>query len=364
MTRKFQYLLLLPLFIACSTPQFTTTNVQDMAAFDPQGLLYSLPTTRVVVKVSAARTRFFAGPYHAYAKQYLGIEGAAVEDFESWKITNIQLSKLIEPDQDHYYSVRQQKTNAFTGELERLSKDGLILLPSEGESIQSFNSTLTSSVKEIHNTDLSIKPFYLNKTRKGGQSGDFPTHSRSAKHLKLKSEAEKAKEAAAFIFKIRKRRFKLLAGQYEVFPEGTALETSVEELNELEESYLSLFVGKKETDTLSRVYTVNPEGKENLQRFTLFKFSEVEGYLSDHSNTGVPIVMEFMDMERTKVISQLDLPLSSTAYENLFFYRIPDKAKVRTFLGSHVLHEAEIQLYQFGSIVPKYVEPKCVTRKR
>jgi hypothetical protein len=50
--------------------------------------------------------------------------------------------------------------------------------------------------------------------------------------LNQKTLEEKAQEAALFIFKIRKRRFKLLAGQYDVFPEEQALATSVREIKQ------------------------------------------------------------------------------------------------------------------------------------
>jgi hypothetical protein len=55
----------------------------------------------------------------------------------------------------------------------------------------------------------------------------------------IKSLEEKAEEAAAFIYKLRKRRFKLLVGQEQPVPDGNALDISIRELDELEKEYLS-----------------------------------------------------------------------------------------------------------------------------
>ena len=77
---------------------------------------------------------------------------------------------------------------------------------------------------------------------------------------------DKAREAAAFIYKIRKRRFKLISGQYDTHPESTALETAVRELNELEDNYLALFIGRYTTDTLTHRYQYIPTSGSTPER--------------------------------------------------------------------------------------------------
>ena len=64
----------------------------------------------------------------------------------------------------------------------------------------------------------------------------------------------------------------MISANYDIMPEGVAMEHALRELEELEREYLSLFIGKKYTDreTLSFYLTPDP-GKEDeiLELFEL-----------------------------------------------------------------------------------------------
>ena len=174
----------------------------------------------------------------------------------------------------------------------------------------------------------------------------------------VKSVNEKARDAADFIIKIRKRRFKLLAGQYDVYPEGTALETSIRELNELEKEYLSLFIDKVYTDTIANTYFYIPQAGQNLERNVFCRFSDETGFYDATSASGRPLVLELKSLQFTEGLKQLQLPHNGSSYENMLLYRIPDKASVRIFYGSSVLLDAEVKIYQYGSFVPYHFPVK------
>ncbi len=359
MTRRFQLFLLLPLLIACNTSRISTTNIQDLASFEPEANIYALPQTRLVITVKVVRSTFYPGPFSKYSEKYLGIEGAQNISNVHWDITDISFSKLTEPDKEHFYSIKGQ--SGLFEEISALERDGLLFYPASLNSFQVFYNDAIDPVEEIHYTDLSISPFFYDKEKKkksGARDSNFYGIPVSKDYVQEKSTAEKAKEAAAFIFKMRKRRFKLLAGQYDVFPEGTALETSVREINELEEEYLSLFIGKVETDTIQKVFTYTPVAREKLQRTTIFRFSSETGFSNAGSSIGVPIVMEVADLDKTGVLEQLQLPVSASSYQDILFYRIPDKGRVKILYGSRILNEAEVPVCQFGALIPKYIYPR------
>jgi hypothetical protein len=168
----------------------------------------------------------------------------------------------------------------------------------------------------------------------------------------IKTTEQKAEEAANFIIKIRKRRFKLLAGQYEVYPEGVALETSVRELNELEQNYLSLFIGKVYTDTIERVFYYTPQVGQTLERNIICRFSEETGIQEAISLAGTPLVLELKNMQFNAALRDVRNPFAGPTYENIIFYRLPDKAYTRVLYGSANLIESEIEVFQYGVLIP------------
>jgi hypothetical protein len=339
--------------------KLTTTNLQNLASFEEGGNIYALPQTRFIYEVKAVKTTFIPGPFNKYARKYLGIEGAESMSNVYWELIDMDLKTLKEPDPDYYYSVKGVGDASLFNTVTDLQKEGMLISPAGQNNCQVFSSDIMGPVEPIHFTDLSIKRFYVDKRKKNKRNvaidSSYNRLPFTDDYVALKTTEEKAREAAAFIFKMRKRRFKLLAGQYEVFPEGTALETSVKEINALEQEYLSLFIGKVESDTITRIFSIVPNGKEKLQRITLFKFSEETGLNPADAAQGNPVVVEISDLDRNEILGQLHMPSVSTTYEGLVFYRVPDKASVKALYGSHVLHEAEVSVCQMGSLVPKYI---------
>jgi hypothetical protein len=356
--RLVQFSILL-LFVSCSTSKVVTTNLQDLSSFEPEAQIYALPKTSLIFKVTAVKHNFQPGPYHKYAKRFLGIEGAKSVSEVNWEIVDMKQKNIIEPDIDQYYSVKFIGPINPSSELLELSKDGLIISPDKIQSYQGFNADVLDKVEQIHFTDLTISPFTIDEKRKKPKnvltSSEFDNLPARQKHIEGKTTEEKAFEASKFIFKIRKRRFKLLAGQYEVFPEGTALETSIRELNQLEKEYLSLFIGKVESDTVVRVFTYTPLAGEPLQRVTLFRFSEETGFYTSSENQGTQIILVVKDMEENKLLTQLQLPMASL--ENVLLYREPDKGSIKVLYGSYELMESVVPVFQFGALIPLYVYP-------
>ncbi len=348
------------LVVSCTPSKIVTTNLHDLSSFETNAKVYSLPKTKLLVKVTAVKHSFIPGPYQQYAKKFLGIEGTKSTASVSWELSDISLNKVLEPDIDHFYSVNCIGQGCVDDDIYKLSDAGLLLSPELTQSFQQSNCTNIFNVPEIHFTDVSISSFTNDENRKKPKQKlstlKHETLPAWQKQVSGKSVEEKAFEASKFIFKMRKRKFKLLAGQYEVFPEGQALETSIRELNKLEEEYLSLFIGKVESDTIEHIYIYSPRSGESLQREDLFMFSEETGFYTTTENEGVPLILVVEDLGENTMLNSLQLPLS--ANENLLYYRVPDKARVKLLYGSHELLVSELPIYQFGALIPIYVDPK------
>ncbi|MBN1116341.1 MAG: DUF4831 family protein [Bacteroidales bacterium] len=354
MKKIIQILIIASLF-SCTTTKVVTTNLHDLASFEQSARIYSLPRTRLLVNVKAVKHTFYPGPYHQFAKKYLGIEGAKAFPSTFWEITDLRLYTLSEPDPERYYSVRSTNPDELQNKFMSLSENGLILSPADFKSFQVFNSNELETVEENSYTDLSIRSFMPDDQKKRPKNAIYDSNyiriPSWEKQVIGKSLEEKAFEASKFIFKIRKRRFKLLSGQYDVFPEEQALAISVRELNALENEYLSLFIGKEKTDTINSQYTFTPGSGPELQRNTLFRFSDDTGFNTSAENEGIPVILEIQDLQTNKILNQLQIPYS-TSYSNVIFYRMPDRALVKILYGSHVLLESEVSVEQFGVVVP------------
>ena len=64
------------------------------------------------------------------------------------------------------------------------------------------------------------------------------------------------------------------------------------------------------------------------------------------------MVLELKNVGLTASLEHLQLPVTGPKYNNTLFYRIPDMASARIFYGSLPVLEAEVKVYQYGSVVP------------
>lgn len=341
------------LFSSCTTGYVVTTNMNNLATFEPNSYVYTLPKTRLIVSVDVVKKEFTPGPYYMYAEKYLGIKDAKGTTKVQYFIDSVDVKSQSIPDQDLNFSVRDENYGSVNELLNSYREQGLVMC----EGVTYENYRIVDLLKEdelVSYADVSIKPFY--KLPESVESDeDMPPL--WEKQMIPKTLNEKAEEAARFIFKIRKRRFKLMAGQYDVFPEGIALETAIRELTKVEQQYLSLFIGKEQKSKVRKNYIVIPSNDNSLQAFPLFKFSESEGVQNASGENGEAVMLQITDLETNAALSQISQTFLLHPNENNLVVRIPDRASVKVLLGSTNIFESEMSVYQLGAIVPKYVPP-------
>ncbi len=353
-------LFLLLVFIAgCSTIEYYLRGraLAESDQIPANSLIYALPRTTLTFDVTVKKTMFRHGPYYKYAEKYLGITGVSDEDWVEWTISDIKIRGEEEIDPEQYYILESDgplEVNALT-----LSKTGMILTPNPG--IYADKPVIQSNVSEnpepIFHTDLSVKRniamVYDTNYRFIETDTGFvqvPYLYEREVHMTLEEQAE---EAANFIIKIRKRRFKLMSGQYDVFPEGIALQYAVENLTVLEKEYVALFIGKymDEYYRLSNRYIPgeNPLDHPHL----LFRFSSQYGVVPVTDLTGKPVMLEITKQGTSKIIDNLTYTHAEEGEEDnkALFYRIPEVATIRVIGEQHVLAEKDLLIYQFGPTV-------------
>ncbi len=354
---KISTIILALFFVACApVSRVYVSKVQDPNLLKQSSLVYNLPKTGLKISISAVEITFVPGPYHNYASKYLGIEGARHELASSWEISDAIIESVREPDPDYFYTVRTENgIKDCYEEIEMLAEKGLILTPAMLIKDGPLYSGFTFSKEMVHFKDLSIKRNLTEKSQtsykrvfRDSAFVQVPVHT---KQLKTKSIEQKAEEAANFIIKLRKRRFKLLTGQSETSIDGEAMKIAIRELNKTENEYLSLFLGKTYYDTIQKTVEYVPDINKKNDQVVLFRFSESEGFSDAQATKGKPIFFAIQSQSITKKL-ELPRPLKNAAGdENILFYRLPEEAVVSLTQDNKILLEGEISVFQYGIVV-------------
>lgn len=343
------------MFLACApVKNVTVNNINDTGSLESGTFIYALPQTVIDISVTAEVISVIPGPYEKYAEKYLGIQNVPAKAEKIWNITSIVMQKHLEADGDYIYTGRGiTDPNEFTG-ISRLIKDSLLLNPSDFSADQVNHYIYPPKTNEIQYTDLSIKRnFEAEKDIEVSRvmpDTNYATGPASRNALKEKTLEQKAEEAANFLIKLKKRRFKLVAGQYDYMPEGESMADALKELSRIEDEYLSLFIGKRIVTKVCRSFHFTPDGGKETDRTVLFRFSQSEGYKDARETSGIPVVMELNAEKKTKGLEQYKMPLKASG--NVLHYRIAEQVTVKLIAGEQVWAEALYPVFQYGVMVP------------
>ena len=313
-------------------------------------VVYALPRTVLSIQVESEKFIQKKGPLFNYRKKYLGLEEGISADRTYWKISKIEISASEEVDPTHYYMV--QTVEPLYSNYLHLTKAGLVMSPEPGL----FSGKPVNLIEKpnepplIYFTDLSVKRNLDQVTDTAFKSVATDTGFIKVPYViyknRLKTGDEKAKEAADFIIKIRKRRFKLLSGQYDVFPEGSALEYSVNKLNRLEEEYLALFLGKTVKQVCQISYEWIPDPVQSSTE--LFQFSEKKGPTDKGDRLGKPVVLKIENLSE-KPLQNMVQPGDSIDTSALI-YRVAAPASVSISYDKKDIFKDRIMIDQLGTL--------------
>ncbi|WP_421918373.1 DUF4831 family protein [Marinifilum sp.] len=319
----------------------------------PNTVIYALPQTVLKVDVVAEKTIMKRGPFADYAKKYLGISDVVNSDGVEWKLKSIELNGIGEVDPEQFHKITTSVD--YEPSLIALTPEGLIrgfnLKKSASVNVEKEVMKLSSEEIKMEYGKFSIDPIikYREDTTYKVVETDtaFIKVPVLEKQALTKSLEEKAEEAAHQIFKLRKRRFKILSSNFEVLPpDGKAYEILVKELAKLEEEYISMFVGKKVSIQKSYQFSYSPKQGENGG--VIFRMSPQMGPVEVNNLGGRPVRVDFKNLNVTNQLAIL--PTAGVNPQSLIFYRVPGVADVTLSNGKSVLLKKRMAIAQFGKI--------------
>jgi len=343
----------LPLFLLLIALPWNMMAQKRRAMETPSTVVYALPQTVLKIDVVAEKTILRRGPFADYTEKYLGITDMVNSDGVAWKLKSVQLDAVGEVDPEQYHKI----TTSVNYE------PGLIALTPEGL-IRGFNLQNTKEEKKTENVftvsgediDIQYGEFSIDPILKYREDTIYKVVETDTAFVKVpvlekqaitKSLEEKAAEAAHQIFKLRKRRFKILTANFEVLPpDGKAYQIIVDELAKLEQEYLSLFIGKKVSSRKCFQFSYTP--KKGEKGGIVFRMSPKSGPVKVDDLAGRPIRVDFKNLNLTN-----ELVLLSSAGEQpqkQIYYRIPGMADVTISNGKGILFSKRMGIAQFGKI--------------
>lgn len=354
--------------ISCNNKSIQVSPI-NAPELKQNGIVYTLPRTVICLKVDVEQTITLPGPYAQYAQKYLGIANAATQKTEEYRLTNISIEAKAETDPNVMYSAFLNDKSVF--DFFQIVNSGLILPVGDYKSL----SITSNSLPRIEKTgadyvDLSVNPYIAEE-----KSTFYSMVQRDSNFVRVpiqksmiveKNIEEKAKEAADFIFSLRKKRVEFMTIDVEKPLDGEALKTMFAEIDKLENEYLSLFIGRTRTETLSKIilYTPSkPEGESNI----IFRYSPSKGIVSSNDLSANPMLIEIEPDVIPESYSKYFNSISVASDKNKFdqvYYRIPVNAMVKISDGKNELANRRMPVYQYGPIAKLPIKYLLIKQKQ
>lgn len=345
------------MLIAVCCMQFIEADAQKRRAdLDvPSTVVYALPQTVLNVDVVAEKKIRKVGPFASFSEKYIGIIPKITSNGVDWNIKSIALTENGEVDPQQFYKLASVEN--YEPNLIQLSPEGLI----EGFNMKAsklekeiYYSAIKENIEvEIEYGKFSIDPNLLIKKDTVYEVVETDTAFIKVPVLKeqaiAKSPEDKAKEAAHQLFKLRKRRFKILTANYEVLPpDGKAYEVIIRELDKLEKEYLALFIGKEVSVIERGQFAYKPSS--NDKGGVLFRISPDKGLVDVSDLKAIPVRVELNNLGLTSELPVLPQD-PNLAPNSLIHYRIPGQAEVKIVYGKTVVYKKNHIIAQFGKVM-------------
>lgn len=359
MRKHIVYLIILVFILSACAP---ATRLQvTRLGFEPEEvvekIIYALPQTLLKISVTYNKQVLIPGPYAQYGEKYLGIRNCITKRVEKWQIIGVGIKGFNEIDPEHYYVINALSGNIPYKTFQQLVEKGYIT----GGSLdvnEDFVQPYRMSGQEgniIAFEDVTVNPYLEQKQETMYKTivtdTSFVQVPVNRTILEKKTLEQKAEEAANFILELRLSRFELLSGYGEVFPDGEAMEATINKMDQLEKEYISLFTGKEHFETYTRELYIIPAFQQDNKRYPVGYFSDQLGFVPASLNEGYPVSVEIIPSGKTRSLRNLIPQNPEENVYNEIYYRLPDVADVRVLWGDQELIEKRMNIYQLGALV-------------
>jgi hypothetical protein len=315
--------------------QFTITYAKNATPGQQNGFYYSLPLTMIQLDFVLEESQCEPGRLSNYASTYFGSEKAVEYNMKEYKLLDVKMKPVATPDPNATFFVSYGSARSGGKVVFDILPNGII---------RSIGSGVTQDVESAPQAPI-MAPV---------PAENCPNCAKSHGYLSLitsgKSDAQLAREAADKIAEIRDSKFKLVSGYYETAFVPEHFREMYAKLEEMEQDYMSLFLGRRVKKTVVKTVYVIPTRHAGPQ--TIAKFSENEGITTGTSGSGYPIMMQTSSLNTTAAINApSQTAVESLSYDNKLFYRVPETANVKVSFNDETLLEERLVINQLGVLL-------------
>ena len=258
-----------------------------------EGIRISQPRTILAVDVTVSCDRTLAGPYARYAQKFLGVR-ASLADKTLWSISGARIALL---------------------DSETCLKAGA---PAAGT---------VSSPNYISSPDgfTRLQPDKLD--------------------MSVPSLEDAARAAAERIFALRRQRLELITGEVGEHVFGEGLKAALAEIDNQEQRYLELFLGKQSVSTETRRYVVYPQSDK--KQYIVCRFSPSAGLLPENDLSGDIVLLQ---IEPSGALPASELEAGPKERE-VVRCRVADPSTCTVVAGGGEHARAVLPIFEFGRTI-------------
>lgn len=332
--------LLLILFVIVSLnldAQYVTNYAKNVKQTEVDGVFYYLPRNIVRVDFVVEKNQSYKGKYSSFAKEMLNTDTYIKENKTTYRITKVNVSTLTEADPNMVFHIATDDKAKELPKYELAFNNEGIIKSFGYQSIENDTSNTNQDMETVLDYNKPTEFQYIPLEEDDTDDEEVKT--------KL-TDKEVALTIVEEIKKVRVAYFDLITGYQEV-NYGKTINYMLDELKNLENEYLSMFVGKTTTETLTKTFYVIPE--EGKTSIVLSKFSDTEGF---NAKTGESVKINFTDNSSTSAINELTIDeIENTTYNNKLFYRNPANVSMQVLCGDDVVLENRLKISQLGNVI-------------
>lgn len=317
--------------------------------------MYYLPQTTLEIKIKVTTETLVPGPYSKYAEKYLCIKNVATSSVSDVKIENIDINEIAQPDPNACFMVvcdREANLN--------YNSRGVIVGYNCGEQsadyqyAESHFSKKTDIATPLF-TDYGVKQNFTKNTDTTYKVVEVDSVFQKIpiynKVIISKDEEMKAEEAANYIIKIRKRLFKVLTAQFDTDTPPTDIEIMVNELKNMENRYLELFVGKIERETREYVFYYTPQPELSEEKIPICYITDNDEVVEKKVENSEPVYLVLKNAQVTKDIDNFygrQYTLKKKEKNMGLYYRIPSDISLSVDFDDFTYYKSVVAIPQCG----------------
>jgi hypothetical protein len=346
-------LIIVFVFTACKSGWYVVPDSQADSYAKTKGLAYRLPRTALHVDVEINVHQYVPGPFSQFAASYLNIENVEQQPKFFWDLKTVEINAETEADPDALFwivpdpdlpNIHLEKQSILSG------------INASNCDFQTYDYSFFNPIKLEHPekilfTDLGVKrnqyevlDTLWREIVKDSVIQKIPYYKSVERD---KEWHQKAQDAANFIIKIRKRRFKLQAAIEEQQADGEGVGVMIEKLEDLEQQYVELFTGKTISVSEKLHFRIVPESNQSMQRFVLANLDIEDATRMDEADNQVKkLVLEVSAANNLSLSQQKNEDSESGLY-----VRDSGNANCRLLVDNHLVYEVDLPVPQLFNFV-------------